>query len=83
MFNTKLGNETLALPTTKEYQERVLCVLPFYHIYGWTCSMLANLSIGAKIITLPNFQPQTYLTALVGHKGSLLHLVPPIGTYSL
>lgn len=79
MLHVDLGPEPLGLPTTKDYQEVVPCVLPFYHIYGWTCCFLANISLGCKIITLPNFQPDTFLKTLEQHKATLVHLVPPIG----
>lgn len=79
MLNVKLGSETLALPTTKDYQECIPCVLPFFHIYGWTVTLMSKLHLGCKIVTLPNFKPDTFLSCLKTHKGTLLHLVPPIG----
>jgi non-ribosomal peptide synthetase component E (peptide arylation enzyme) len=34
--------------------------------------------MGAKIVTLPNFNPDTFLNALEKHDSTILHLVPPI-----
>ena len=42
-----------------------LAVLPFFHIYSMELIMLLNLRLGSKIVTLPKFEPETYLKALV------------------
>jgi len=59
-------------------QETVLAVLPFFHIYSMELIMLLNMRLGSKIITLPKFEPEMYLKALVQFKPTLLHLVPPL-----
>jgi len=59
-------------------QETVLAVLPFFHIYSMELIMLLNMRLGNKIITLPKFEPEMYLKALVQYKPTLLHLVPPL-----
>lgn len=72
-------NEACELkPEVGDDQEIVLDVLPFFHIYGLTCTLISKLALGHKIITLPRFAPDTYLNALVKYQISLLHLVPPI-----
>ena len=38
--------------------------------------------IGTKIVTLPKFEPETYLKALVTYKPTVLNLVPPLGSFS-
>lgn len=37
------------------------------------------MSLGLKIVTLPKFNPETYLNAQAKYKGTLLFVVPPIG----
>ncbi|KAI8432400.1 hypothetical protein MSG28_004798 [Choristoneura fumiferana] len=64
--------------TTSSHQESMIAVLPFYHIYGLSIIMLHKLSVGAKIVTLPKFQPNTFLSTLKNHKISLLYVVPPM-----
>ena len=44
---------------------QVLAVLPFFHIYSMELIMLLNMRLGNKIITLPKFEPEMYLKALV------------------
>ncbi|XP_046383848.1 4-coumarate--CoA ligase 3-like [Ischnura elegans] len=69
---------TLLKPTTDQHQERVLAVIPFFHIYGMVVVLLSKLAVGAKIITLPRFEPKSFIDGLVDHKVSLLYLVPPL-----
>ncbi|XP_049875375.1 uncharacterized protein LOC126373311 isoform X2 [Pectinophora gossypiella] len=64
--------------TTVSYQDSVVAVLPFYHIYGLCILMLHKLSVGAKIVTLPRFQPETFLSSLKNQKVSLLYAAPPM-----
>ncbi|XP_052866177.1 uncharacterized protein LOC128272414 [Anopheles cruzii] len=78
MLGVKAGASTVILPTTDTYQDVLPCVLPFFHIYGLTVTMLSKLRSGCKLVTLPNFRPDTFLNALADHKGTVLHLVPPI-----
>jgi len=59
-------------------QETTIAVLPFFHIYSMELIMLLNLRIGTKIVTLPKFEPETYLKALVTYKPTVLNLVPPL-----
>ena len=41
-----------------------MCVLPFFHIYGMVACMLTGMDHGAKLVTLPRFEADTYLNAL-------------------
>jgi len=61
-----------------DYQDVIPCVLPFFHIYGLTVTLLSKLAQGCKIITLPKFHPDTFLNAMEKYQGNILHLVPPI-----
>lgn len=74
--------QPVVLETTSSFQEVLPCVLPFFHIYGWTATLVSKLGIGSKIITLPQFRPDTFLNVLEKEKATVLHLVPPIGKYS-
>lgn len=78
MLNVKTGCSTVVLPTTDTFQDVLPCVLPFFHIYGLTVTMISKLQQGCKLVTLPAFRPDTFLNSLTEHKGSVLHLVPPI-----
>lgn len=70
----------IVFTTTSSHQEVLPCVLPFFHIYGWTVTLVSKLAIGAKLVTLPKFHPDTYLNVLQKDKATVLYIVPPIGT---
>ena len=78
MINSDTGNGAVVAPATATHQEIIPCVLPFFHIYGMTVTLFSKLAIGAKIVTLPKFNPETFLNCLAEHKATVLHLVPPI-----
>ncbi|KAL0879035.1 hypothetical protein ABMA27_004002 [Loxostege sticticalis] len=64
--------------TTSSHQETVVAVMPFYHIYGIAIIMLHKLSVGAKLVTLPRFEPTSFLKTFEDHRISLLCTAPPL-----
>ncbi|XP_038057598.1 4-coumarate--CoA ligase 1-like isoform X2 [Patiria miniata] len=58
--------------------ECYLALLPFFHIYGLSICLLQCLWLGVKIVTLPNFQPETFLRSIQDYKVTALMLVPPL-----
>ncbi|KAJ8720367.1 hypothetical protein PYW07_012410 [Mythimna separata] len=64
--------------TTKYNQDVTLGILPFYHIYGQSVVMWHKLSVGYKIVTLPKFQPDTFIETLKNHKINLFCAAPPL-----
>lgn len=70
--------DPLTIPTTKDQQEVILCVLPFYHVYGFIGILISNLSLGGKLVTFPRYDPTSYISAIAKHKVTYLPLVPPI-----
>ncbi|XP_068630346.1 uncharacterized protein [Battus philenor] len=67
--------------TTDSHQECVLAILPLFHMYGLSIVMLNKLSIGAKIVTLPKFETETYLKAIKKYNASVLHIAPPLASF--
>jgi acyl-CoA synthetase (AMP-forming)/AMP-acid ligase II len=62
-----------------EPAERVLLAyLPMFHIYGLTVISVFGLAVGATIVTLPRFEPESFLRALSRHRVTHLHTVPPV-----
>ncbi|XP_017768016.1 PREDICTED: probable 4-coumarate--CoA ligase 3 [Nicrophorus vespilloides] len=61
-----------------EKQEKVLTVLPFFHIYGFNGIMNLVLREGLHMITLPKFTPEEYIQALATHKPEYLFVVPSL-----
>ncbi|WP_432068444.1 4-coumarate--CoA ligase family protein [Streptomyces sp. C10-9-1] len=58
--------------------DRILAVLPFFHIYGLTALMNAPLRNGATVVVLPRFDLETFLGAIQQHRIDGLYVAPPI-----
>lgn len=58
--------------------DRILAVLPFFHIYGLTALMNAPLRLGATVVVLPRFDLESYLAAIAAHRITHLYVAPPI-----
>src|SRR6218665_1769940 len=50
--------------------ECLMGILPFFHIYGLMNIMNGGLSRGARIVTLPSFQPVSYLETIQKYRVS-------------
>ncbi|MEU5392340.1 4-coumarate--CoA ligase family protein [Streptomyces tibetensis] len=58
--------------------DRILAVLPFFHIYGLTALMNAPLRQGATVVVLPRFDLERFLAAIQNHRITALYVAPPI-----
>ncbi|MFB7837499.1 AMP-binding protein [Streptomyces sp. NPDC058128] len=58
--------------------DRILAILPFFHIYGLTALMNAPLRQGATVVVLPRFELDTFLGAIQKHRINGLYVAPPI-----
>jgi acyl-CoA synthetase (AMP-forming)/AMP-acid ligase II len=58
--------------------DRLVCVLPLFHIYGMVVILNMGLYTGATIVTLPRFELDDFLRVLQEYKVTLAHIVPPI-----
>ncbi|WP_307544557.1 4-coumarate--CoA ligase family protein [Streptomyces sp. V3I8] len=73
---TNLAQLTPAVPMGPG--DRILAVLPFFHIYGLTALMNAPLRQGATVVVLPRFDLDTFLAAIEKHRITGLYVAPPI-----
>ena len=53
----------------QEEQPRGLSVIPMFHIFGLVFNVLQPLSVGAHMIIMPKFEPQTFISRSVSSKG--------------
>ncbi|XP_074030495.1 uncharacterized protein [Leptinotarsa decemlineata] len=60
------------------YQDVTPGVLPFYHIYGFTVSVINTLYHGTKVVTLEKFTPDLYISVLKNNPISLIYAAPPL-----
>jgi acyl-CoA synthetase (AMP-forming)/AMP-acid ligase II len=58
--------------------DRVIAVLPFFHIYGQTLVLNDALRRGARIITMPRFDLAQFLAAIEQHGITACYLAPPV-----
>jgi acyl-CoA synthetase (AMP-forming)/AMP-acid ligase II len=58
--------------------DRVIAVLPFFHIYGLSVLLGFSLSRGATVVSLPRFDLEAFLQALQQYRITLAYVVPPI-----
>lgn len=58
--------------------DRVIAVLPFFHIYGMTVILAGALSQGATVVSLPRFELETFLRTVQEHRITYANVVPPI-----
>lgn len=55
-----------------------LAFLPMFHIYGFTIVTLCSLAIGGKLVTVPRFEPESFLHAISTYRVNRLAVVPPV-----
>jgi acyl-CoA synthetase (AMP-forming)/AMP-acid ligase II len=70
--------QTQSDPPMLTSDDRVIAVLPFFHIYGMTVILAGALAQGATIVTLPRFELEQFLGALQAHRITYANVVPPI-----
>ncbi|MDM7855165.1 AMP-binding protein [Cellulomonas alba] len=58
--------------------DRVLAVLPFFHIYGMTVLLNLALRQRASLVTMPRFDLTEFLRVVQDHRCTYLFVAPPI-----
>ncbi|MFD8478406.1 AMP-binding protein [Kitasatospora sp. NPDC059673] len=58
--------------------ERILAVLPFFHIYGLTALLNRPLRARCTVVVLPRFDLEQFLTAIQNHRIEAVYVAPPI-----
>lgn len=59
-------------------EDRVLAVLPFFHIYGMTVLLNLALQRRASMVTMPKFDLVEFLTLIQNHQCTYIYVAPPI-----
>jgi long-chain acyl-CoA synthetase len=68
-----LGPKCTALSSA----DNILCCLPLYHIYGLNVVLNPSLILGAKLVLVQRFHPETFSKRLVEEAITMMPLVPP------
>ena len=59
-------------------QSKVLCVLPMYHCFGWTCAVLNSIYNGASIAIIRDVAPKSTIDLIREEGITDIYAVPPI-----
>ncbi len=59
-------------------KDNILCVLPMYHCFAWTCAVLNELYTGSSITVQDSFTPKKTVELVRAHKISVIVMVPSI-----
>lgn len=60
----------------KDGQERILTVLPLFHVYAMTCAMNLAICYGATMVLLPRYEPVQVLTAIERYRPTMFPGAP-------
>lgn len=58
--------------------DRILAVLPFFHIYGMTVLLNAALHARAALVIMPSFDLTEFLANIADHKCTYAFIAPPV-----
>jgi acyl-CoA synthetase (AMP-forming)/AMP-acid ligase II len=58
--------------------ERIIAVLPFFHIYGLVSVMNLPLYLGGAVVTMPRFDLTEFLRVIQDYRVTRAYVVPPI-----
>lgn len=59
-------------------EDRVLAVLPFFHIYGMTVLLNSVLHARARLVIMPSFDLALFLKTIQDHKCTFAFIAPPV-----
>ena len=59
------------LTLQKEGEDRILSVIPFFHVYGMTTAMNLGILIGAELILVPKFHTKEVLELINKHRPTI------------
>ncbi|MGW0517266.1 4-coumarate--CoA ligase family protein [Crossiella sp. NPDC003009] len=59
-------------------EDRILAILPMFHIYGITVLLNHALRCGTTVVVLPRFELEQFLAALAEHRVTKVPVAPPI-----
>lgn len=66
------------MPSMRRGEEKLMGVLPFFHVFAMTSIMNGGILVGAELILHPRFEIGAMMKSLVRDKPTILHAVPTI-----
>jgi long-chain acyl-CoA synthetase len=66
------------MPSMRPGQEKLMGVLPFFHVFAMTSVLNGGISMGGELILHPRFEIGAMMTSLARDKPTIMHAVPTI-----
>jgi len=66
------------LQQTEDTQQVFLSILPFFHVYGLTASLICPTAMAATVLPLPRYVPHDVLAAIKKHKPTIFPGAPAV-----
>ena len=66
------------MPSMRPGEEKMMGVLPFFHVFAMTSVLNGGISMGCELILHPRFEINAMMTSLVRDKPTIMHAVPTI-----
>jgi long-chain acyl-CoA synthetase len=66
------------MPSMRQGEERLMGVLPFFHVFAMTSVLNGGISMGGELILHPRFEIGAMMTSLVRDRPTIMHAVPTI-----
>jgi len=77
-LTTNAAQSRAWVPSIKRGTSVVYAVLPMFHAYGLTLCLTFAMSMGARLVLFPKFDPDLVLPVIKKHPATFLPAVPPI-----
>src|SRR2546423_3737966 len=78
IFANVIQTTVLNHPDQRRGEERILLVIPFFHIYGFTVGLMAGTWQGAQQILIPKYEVDALLNAIRDYRPTYFPAVPTI-----
>jgi long-chain acyl-CoA synthetase len=78
IFANVIQTTVLHHPDQNRGEERILLVIPYFHIYGFTVGLMAGTWQGAQQILIPKYDVEALLTAIRDFRPTYFPAVPTI-----
>ena len=66
------------MPSMRAGEERLMAVLPFFHVFAMTSVLNGGIGMGGELILHPRFEIGAMMKSLVHDKPTMMHAVPTI-----
>ena len=66
------------MPSMRAGEEKLIAVLPFFHVFAMTSVLNGGLSMGGELILHPRFEIGAMMKSLVRDRPTMMHAVPTI-----